>query len=63
MSAPESSADPAFAAHTLGQGGQKRGLKGGPPVLSAARQSYLQAQWSGPGDRRKPAGLIRRDEV
>ncbi len=57
------SADPGFAAQALGQGGQKRGLKGGEPVLEAARKSYLHTQWSGPGDRRMPAGVIRKDEV
>lgn len=60
---PQSPADAGFAAQALGQGGQKRGLKGGAPVLSAARQSYLHTQWSGPGDRRTRAGVIRRDEV
>lgn len=55
--------DPAFSAQALGQSGQKRGLKGGAPVLNAARQSYLHTQWAGPGDRRQPAGVLRRDEV
>lgn len=60
---PQPSPDPGFSAQALGQPGQKRGLRGGAPVLNAARQSYLQTQWAGPGDRRTPAGVIRRDKV
>lgn len=61
--AANASADPSFTAQAIGQDGQKRGLKGGAPVLDAARKSYLHTQWSGPGDRRTPAGVIRKDEV
>ena len=53
----------ALAAQLLGQGGQKRGLKGGPPVIKGARAAYLEAEWSGPNDRRKPAGKITRTEI
>ena len=53
----------ALAAQLLGQGGQKRGLKGGPPVLTGARAAYLEAEWSGPNDRRKPAGRITRTKI
>jgi hypothetical protein len=42
----------------LGASGQRRGLKGGAPVLQAARRAYLETQWSGPGDRRAAAGLL-----
>jgi len=51
--------DQAFEAHVLGQSGQKRGLKGGQPVLDAARAAYLDAEWRGAGDRRLPAGALR----
>ncbi|MBJ7446384.1 MAG: hypothetical protein JHC81_02520 [Brevundimonas sp.] len=46
----------AFAAQLLGQSGQKRGLKGGPPVLGAARNTYLGAEYSGPAERRPQPG-------
>ena len=58
-------ADPAaaFAAQMYGQTGQRRGLKGGPPVLDAARSTYLGAEYSGEKDRRPPAGLIKKTEL
>lgn len=46
----------AFAAQLLGQPGQKRGLKGGPPVLGAARSAYLGAEYSGAAERRPAPG-------
>ncbi len=59
------SADPAaaFAAQMMGQTGQRKGLKGGPPVLDAARASYLGAEYSGEKERRPPAGLIKKTDV
>ncbi len=52
--------DPAFSAQLLGQDGQRRGLKGGPPVLDAARSGYLKTQHSGPSDRRpRPGGVVK----
>lgn len=58
-------ADPAaaFAAQMYGQTGQRKGLKGGPPVLDAARASYLGAEYSGEKDRRPPAGLIKKTDL
>lgn len=58
-------ADPAaaFAAQMMGQTGQRKGLKGGPPVMDAARASYLGAEYSGEKDRRPPAGLIKKTEL
>lgn len=58
-------ADPAaaFAAQMMGQTGQRRGLKGGPPVMDAARATYLGAEYSGEKDRRPPAGLIKKTEL
>ena len=55
--------DTAFAAQVLGQGGQKRGLKGGPEVLNKARGAYLGAEYSGDADRRPPPGLIKKTEI
>ena len=55
--------DAAFAAQLLGQGGAKRGLRGGPPVLEEARSAYLEAEWSGVGDRRKRLGRITKTEI
>jgi len=52
-----------FAAQLMGQEGQKRGLKGGPPVLQSARAAYLTAEWSGPNDRRGRAGSVTRTEI
>ena len=58
-------ADPAaaFSAQLMGQTGQRRGLKGGPPVLDAARASYLGTEYSGEKERRPPAGLVRKTDV
>lgn len=53
----------AFAAQVLGQPGQKRGLKGGPETLEKARAAYLEAEYSGPSDRRLPLGKITKTEV
>jgi len=53
----------AFAAHLMGQSGQKRGLRGGQEVLDAARSTYLGTEYSGPADRRPRAGLIKRTEI
>ncbi|HTK34638.1 MAG TPA: hypothetical protein VL358_05035 [Caulobacteraceae bacterium] len=48
----------AFDAQLLGQDGVKRGLKGGPSILDAARTAYLGAEFSGDADRRPPTGLL-----
>lgn len=53
-------ADAGYAAHRLGQEGVRRGLRGGIPVLAAARSAYLCAEWSGADDRRTAPGAIRR---
>ena len=53
---PVDASPAAFAAQLLGQSGQKRGLKGGPPVLGAARNTYLGAEYSGPSERRPKPG-------
>lgn len=53
----------AVAAQMIGQTGARRGLKGGSPVLDAARSAYLEAEFSGPGDRRPRAGGAHRTDV
>lgn len=45
-----------FAAQVIGQTGQRRGLKGGPPVLDAARAAYLGTEHSGAAERRPKPG-------
>lgn len=52
-----------FAAQLLGQPGQKRGLRGGREVLDKARSAYLEAEYSGPDDRRLTAGRITKTEI
>lgn len=53
----------AFAAQLMGQGGQKRGLRGGPETLDKARAAYLETEWSGPSDRRLRTGRITKTEI
>jgi hypothetical protein len=53
----------AFAAQLLGQPGVKRGLRGGPAVIDAARSAYLEAEYSGPADRRPGKGLLKKAEI
>jgi hypothetical protein len=53
----------AFAAQMIGQTGAKKGLKGGPPVLDAARGSYLGTEYSGSGDRRPKPGKTTRTDI
>ena len=45
-------------AQILGQQGEKRGLRGGPPVLNQARSAYLGAEWSGSANRRPKPGVV-----
>jgi hypothetical protein len=52
-----------FAAHLMGQSGQKRGLRGGQEVLDTARSTYLGTEYSGRADRRPKAGLIKKTEI
>lgn len=54
--APLAEGAAALSAHLIGQDGAKRGLRGGPPVLDAARSAYESAEWSGGADRRKKSG-------
>ncbi len=59
---PSRPANP-YAAQVLGQDGQRRGLRGGAPVLDAARSAYLGAEYSGENDRRPPTGLLMRKAI
>ena len=66
LPAPTTTAEPtaaAFDAQLYGQGGQKRGLRGGKPVLDHARAAYLETEWSGPTDRRPPKGMLTKTKV
>ena len=53
----------AFDAQVFGQPGQRRGLKGGAPVLAAARGAYLAAEFTGAADRRPTPGLVKVRQV
>lgn len=62
--APASDASAAaFAAQMIGQTGQRRGLKGGPPVLDAARSTYLGNAYSGATERRPKPGKASDTDV
>jgi hypothetical protein len=60
---PRRGAFATFAAHIMGQSGQKRGLRGGQEVLDNARSTYLGTEYSGHADRRPKAGLIKKTEI
>lgn len=53
----------AFAAQLMGQSGQRRGLRGGPPVLGAARSAYLGTEHSGAAERRPRPGRAEDTDV
>jgi hypothetical protein len=50
-------------AHLIAQGNRVRGLRGGRQILDAARGAYLEAEYSGPNDRRAHAGQIKKTDV
>ena len=52
-----------FAAQVIGQTGPRRGLKGGPPGLDAARSAYLGAEHSGAAERRPLPGKAKDTDV
>lgn len=60
--APDASAA-AFAAQMIGQTGQRRGIKGGPPVLDAARSAYLGTEHSGAAERRPRPGKAEDTDI
>ena len=53
----------AFEAQMMGQTGARKGLRGGPPVLDAARSAYLGNEYSGEKDRRPPPGKTGKTEI
>ena len=53
----------AFAAQLMGQSGQRRGLKGGAPVLDAARSAYLGTEYSGAAERRPRPGKAEDTDI
>jgi hypothetical protein len=53
----------AFVAQQMGQRGQKRGLRGGPPVLDAARAAYLGTEYSGEAERRPLIGKAAKTDI
>lgn len=52
-----------FEAQLMSQGVSRRGLRGGPEVLNAARTTYKKIEYSGPKDRRPRAGQIIKGQV
>lgn len=60
---PRKSGFATFAAHLMGQSGQKRGLRGGQEVLDSARSTYLGTEYSGEADRRPPTGLLKKTQI
>ncbi len=63
--APDQASDSAsaFSAQVLGQEGIRRGLRGGPETLGAARNAYGTTEWSGKADRRARKGSATRTEI
>lgn len=57
---PEATA--AFTAQLM-LGQERRGQRGGPATLDAAKTAYNRVEWSGPADRRAPKGGLRRTDV
>lgn len=53
----------ALVAQQMGQSGQKRGLRGGPPVLDAARTAYLGTEYSGAAERRPTTGRTTKTDI
>jgi hypothetical protein len=52
-----------FSAQLIGQDGQKRGLRGGDPVIDSAKTAYNRTEWSGSRDRRARKGRAARTEI
>lgn len=52
-----------FAAQVIGQGGERRGLRAGPPLMEQAREAYNRIEWSGRYDRRARKGRTAREEI
>ena len=52
-----------YTAHVFGQTERRRGLRGGRHAIDQAHSAYLGAEWSGPADRRRPAGRVVEDDA
>ena len=52
-----------LAAHLMGQIGERRGLRAGPPLLDTARDAYNRVEWSGSYDRRARKGRSTRTDI
>jgi len=50
------------AVQLIGEG-ERRGLRGGEPVLKAAKTAYVRTEWSGSADRRTPRGSLTKKEI
>ena len=55
--------DSEFNAHLIGQDGQRRGLRAGPPFIEAASRAYNRVEWSGSFDRRARSGRRARTDI
>jgi hypothetical protein len=54
---------PTAEAHLIAQEARVRGLRGGQQILSEARATYLETEYSGPNDRRAHTGQIAKKDV
>jgi hypothetical protein len=62
-SKPPAEGGAGFAAHLMGQDGQRRGLRAGPAVIDIAKASYNKVEYSGSHDRRARKGRAAKTEV
>ncbi|MFC3078837.1 hypothetical protein ACFODL_12120 [Phenylobacterium terrae] len=60
--APAPKPEIAVAVQLMGEG-ERRGLRGGEPVLKAAKTAYVRTKWSGSADRRTPKGALTKKEI
>lgn len=52
-----------LVAQLMGQDGERRGLRAGPPLFERARTAYNGIEWSGAFDRRARKGRTARTET
>lgn len=52
-----------LVAQLIGQDGERRGLRAGPPLFERARTAYNGIEWSGAFDRRARKGRTARTET
>lgn len=60
---PGSPQDTEFNAQLIGQDGERRGLRAGPPLFERARTAYNGIEWSGGYDRRARKGRSARTDI